>query len=252
MRDALVLWELELVRTWQSKALVIVSLVTPLTWLFLFGLAFDQGLALRFGGAGYLAFVGPGLMAMMALFWAMNSGQAVGADKQSGFLKEVLVAPVSRLSIVAGRSLGVGTVTVAQALLILALTGLFSVGVALPYGALSVLAVVAIVFLMALGFVGMGMAIAVGGKNPQAYQAVVALLSLPMFFLSGALQPVSSLPAYLQPFAYINPLAHGVDALRGVILGPAQASFPLPLAILGLLGFALFTLSVGARKLKEP
>lgn len=252
MRDALTLWRLELVRTWQSKALVAISLITPLAWLFLFGLAIDRGLRLEFGGVSYLAFLGPGLMAMMSIFWALNSGQAVGRDKDTGFLKEVLVAPVSRLSVVAGRSLGVATVTLAQAMLVLLFTALLGQGVALPFGLLSIVGIAAIVLLLALGFVGMGMSIAVSGSNPQAFQAVVALLSLPMFFLSGALQPVDTLPAYLRPFAFINPLAHGVDALRVVVLGPEHAVFPFPLALLALVGFALFTLSVGAKKLAQP
>ncbi|MCA1814347.1 MAG: ABC transporter permease [Halobacteriales archaeon] len=249
MSDALAVCELELTRTWQSRAAVLAAFITPLAWLLLFGLAFDQGLGVRVGAIGYMAFISPGLVAMLGTFSSLGSGQGIGRDRDTGFLKEMLVAPVSRLSLVAGRGMSVALLALGQALLVLVLVALVGGGLPLPYGALSVLGAAAVLGLLCMGFLGAGLAIAVRSPNATTYQATIGVLTLPMFFLSGALVPISKMPAALQAAAYVNPMAYGIDALRTLLLGEAYSAFPLPLAVLALCGFALFTLGFGARNL---
>jgi ABC-2 type transport system permease protein len=230
---------------------VIATLATPLAWLVLYGGLMQSSLALRFGGVQYLAFITPGLVVLMATMFALNSGARTMADKQMGFLKEVLVSPVGRMEVILGRTLGVCTIVSLQSLILVGIPFLWGDGVPAPYGALSLLGVMLAVSLLALGFVGVGMIMAVRGKNPQSFQALLGLLTLPMFFLSGALLPPSRLPDWAQALAAINPMAYAVNVARGAALGTEHAYFPLELSLLGLFGFALFTLSMGARNLRE-
>jgi len=250
-RGVQTLWELEMVRVVKAPLLLVATLATPLTWLFLFGLALGGNLRLGPGGVGYAAFLTPGLVVLMGMTFALASGARTMADKQQGFLKEVLVAPVGRMSIILGRTLGICTVVTMQAFLLLGVPVLLGQGITLPYGVVSIAGIAAGVVLVALGFTGVGMLMGVRGKNPQSYQAALGLLTLPMFFLSGAIVPVSQLPAWALPIALVNPMAYAVEVVRQSALGTSFGSLPWELALFGLAGFALLTLSVGAKNLRQ-
>ncbi|HEV8360094.1 MAG TPA: ABC transporter permease [Candidatus Thermoplasmatota archaeon] len=250
MRGAITLWKLELLRAAKAPVLIASTLATPLVWLVLFGTMFRDGVGVRFQGFDYLTFMAPGLMILMASLYALSSGTRTMADKQVGFLKEVLVAPVGRMEVIVGRALGICTIVTAQALIILGVPALLGEGPPVPYGALSIAGIAAAVSLVALGFTGLGMMMATQGKNPQSFAAAIGALTLPMFFLSGALVPIANLPAWARGLATVNPMAYAVDLTRQAALGTGVGHFPLALAALGLLGFALVALSAGAKHLR--
>jgi len=181
------------------------------------------------GGGNYLEFLAPGVIAMSILFTSMFSGIEVIWDRRFGFLKETLVAPVSRISIMIGRTLGGATVAIMQGVIITLIS--FALGFrihsfwALPIALLFML-------LVALMFTALGTAIASRLEDMQAFPLIMNLLIMPIFFLSGSLFPVTNLPRALDIVIRLNPLSYGVDGLRGALTGAYQFGFALDFAVL--------------------
>jgi ABC-2 type transport system permease protein len=212
-----VLWLRQVKRYVRSRARIIGSLGQPL--LFLLGLGFGMGPVFQKAGMGnYIQFLAPGVIAMTVLFSSVFSGIELIWDRQFGFLKETLVAPVSRLTIMIGRVLGGATVAVAQGLILLAIC--LVAGFRFP-NLVAVPVVVLIMALIAVLFTALGTAIASPMRDFQGFQLVMNFLVLPMFFLSGALFPLGDAPFVLKMIARVNPLSYGVDALRGTLGGIA-------------------------------
>jgi len=223
-----VLWLRQVKRYLRSRARIIGSLGQPL--LFLLGLGFGMGPVFQKAGMGnYIQFLAPGVIAMTVLFSSVFSGIELIWDRQFGFLKETLVAPVSRLTIMFGRVLGGATVAVSQGLILLAfclLAGFrFPNFVAVPM-------VILIMALIAVLFTALGTAIASPMRDFQGFQLVMNFLVLPMFFLSGALFPLGDAPWALRAIARVNPLSYGVDALRGTLGGIAYFHLATDLVVL--------------------
>jgi ABC-2 type transport system permease protein len=212
-----VLWLRQVKRYVRSRARIIGSLGQPL--LFLIGLGFGLGPVFQKAGQGnYIQFLAPGVIAMTVLFTSVFSGIELIWDRQFGFLKETLVAPVSRLTIMVGRVLGGATVAVGQGLIVCAfclLAGFRFSGLAAAPLALMFMV------LIALLFTALGTAIASAMTDFQGFQLVMNFLVMPTFFLSGALFPLRDAPWLLQVIAHINPLTYGVDGLRGALGGVA-------------------------------
>src|ERR1700689_5365484 len=210
-----ILWLRQLKRYSRSRPRIIASLGQPL--LFLVALGFGLGPIFKKAGQGnYIEFLAPGVVAMTILFTSVFSGIELIWDRQFGFLKETLVAPVSRLTIMIGRVLGGATVAVGQGLIVLAfclLAGFRFSGLAAAPMALVFMA------LIALLFTALGTAIASAMSDFQGFQLVMNFLVMPTFFLSGALFPLQGAPWALQLLARINPLSYGVDGLRGALGG---------------------------------
>ncbi|HTB22420.1 MAG TPA: ABC transporter permease [bacterium] len=238
MRVLHILWLRQLKRYFRSRARIIGSLGQPL--LFLLALGFGLGpMYQKAGGGSYLQFLAPGVIAMGALFTAMFSGIEVIWDKQFGFLKETLVAPVSRLTIMAGRTLGGATVATIQGMIVLLLclaVGFRPVDYALFPMALGFL------FMIALFFTALGTAMASVLDDMQGFQLIMNFLVMPIFFLSGAIFPLASAPGPLAMLARFDPLTYGVDGLRGTLTGASQFPLSLDLAVLGLLTAACLVL----------
>jgi ABC-2 type transport system permease protein len=231
LRILYILWLRQLKRYVRSRARMIGSLGQPL--LFLVALGFGLGpVYQKAGGGSYIQFLTPGIIAMGVLFTAMFSGIEVIWDKQFGFLKETLVAPVPRIVIMAGRTLGGATVATLQGVLVLGLASL--VGFRPTNLALLPLAL-AFMFLTALLFTALGTALASILDDMQGFQLIMNFLIMPMFFLSGALFPLKDAPGPMGFIAALNPLTYGVDGLRGALLGASQSSMPLDLLVLGVL-----------------
>jgi len=178
---------------------------------------------------------------MTVLFTSIFSGIELIWDKQFGFLKETLVAPVSRLKIMFGRTLGGATVATMQGIIVLLIT--FIAG----FRPVSIASIPAAIFLMALTallFTALGTAIASALDDMQGFQMIMNFLVMPLFFLSGALFPLEGLPASIAFVARINPLAYGVDGLRGVLVGTAHFGIGMDLLVLG--GVCALFLAIGA------
>jgi ABC-2 type transport system permease protein len=212
-----VLWIRQVKRYVRSRARIIGSLGQPL--LFLLGLGFGMGPIFQRAGMGnYIQFLAPGVIAMTVLFTSVFSGIELIWDRQFGFLKETLVAPVSRLTIMVGRVLGGATVAVSQGLILLVIC--LVAGFRFP-SLVAVPIVLLIMALIAVLFTALGTAIASPMRDFQGFQLVMNFLVLPMFFLSGALFPLGDAPWALKAIARVNPLSYGVDALRGTLGGVA-------------------------------
>jgi ABC-2 type transport system permease protein len=217
----------EVKRYLRERTRPISSFVQPLLWLIIFGAGL--GSSIRGGavvGFSYQEFIFPGIIGQTLLFTSMFMGISVIWDRQFGFLKEILVAPISRVSIFTGKMLGVSTDSMIQGLIVLMLGPLIGVKIT----SAMIIAVIPLMLLITLGVVCIGLTIASFMSSLESYGTIVTFVNLPMFLLSGALFPVFNLPSWLQWAVYINPLTYGVDALRIVILGSAYVS-PIPLHV---------------------
>lgn len=217
----------EVKRYLRERTRLVSSFVQPLLWLVIFGAGF--GSSIRGGavvGFSYQEFIFPGIIGQTLLFTSMFMGISVIWDRQFGFLKEILVAPISRVSIFIGKMLGVSTDSMIQGTIVLMLGPLIGVKITPAM----VIAVIPLMLLITLGMVCIGLTLASFMSSLESYGTIVTFVNLPMFLLSGALFPVNNLPSWLQWAVYVNPLTYGVDALRTVILGMAYVS-PIPLYV---------------------
>jgi ABC-2 type transport system permease protein len=231
-----ILWLRQLKRYWRSKPRMIGSLGQPL--LFLLALGYGMGSVYRQAGQGdYFSFLAPGIIGMAIIFTAIFSGIEIIWDRQFGFLKEVMVAPMSRLEIMIGRTLGGATVAFFQGVLILGVS--FFAGFH-PQNWLAVVAALPVMFLVALLFTALGIAIASPLNDMQGFQLIMNFLVMPLFFLSGALFPLQGAPELLSAIAAADPLSYGVDAFRALLIGTSH--YGLSFDVLVLCGFtAAFT-----------
>jgi ABC-2 type transport system permease protein len=240
-----ILWLREVKKYLRSPSQIIASLGSPIMYLGILG--FGLGPIFQKAGEGsYLQFMAPGIMGMTILFTSTFSGVGLLWDRQFGFLKETLVAPVPRLTIMIGRTLGGATVALMQGLLIFCVSLVAGFRPAsllvLPTGLL-VMACVAVVF------AAMGTVVGSSIKDMQAFPLVMNFLVMPTFFLSGALYPLRNLPGPLALLTRLDPLTYGVDALRGVLIGASH--FGLALDILALAIAAALLLMLGAYRFSK-
>jgi len=235
-----ILWLRQLKRYFRSRARIVGSLGQPL--LFLLALGFGLGPIFQRAGQGnYLEFLAPGIIAMGILFTAVFSGIEIIWDRQFGFLKETLVAPVSRLEIMIGRTLGGATVATLQGIAVFFLS--LIVGFR-PASLITLPLVLVFMFLIALLFTALGTAIASVLEDMQGFQLIMNFLVMPFFFLSGALFPIAGLPKALLTITKIDPLSYGVDGLRGTLIG--TFNFGIYTDLLVLTGLTLILLAIGS------
>jgi ABC-2 type transport system permease protein len=237
-----ILWLRELKRYARSRAQIVASLGNPLLYLLVLG--FGLGPVFKRAGNGdYLQFVAPGVIGMTVLFSSIFSGLGILWDRQFGFLKETLVAPVSRLQIMIGRTLGGATVALLQGLLVTIvclIAGFRPVHLAWVPIAFGFMALIAILF------AGLGMAIGSGLQDMQGFQLIMNFLVMPIYFLSGALFPLKGLPKVLDYITKLDPLSYGIDGMRNVLLGHAYATFQPALDLTVLVCVGAVLLIVGA------
>jgi len=219
------LWKRELVRFWRSKSRVIGSLGMPFFFLAILGTGLNG--IVPVGGTNYLQFMAPGIVGMVLMFGSMFSGITVLMDRQFGFLRETLVAPVSRLSIVAGKCLGGATTAVVQAVIMLGVAMLLGAGLHLA----NLLVLLGFMFLISLMFVAFGVAIASVMEDMHGFQMIMNFIIMPLFFLSGALFPLTSAPGALKAISMLDPLTYGVNGMRDLLIGTSDVSFGVCLAV---------------------
>jgi len=235
MHAIFILWLREVKKYSRSRAQIVASLGQPLLYLLVLG--FGLGPVFQKSGNGsYLQFVAPGVIGMTVLFTSVFSGIALLFDRQFGFLKETLVAPVPRIRIMIGRTLGGATVAMLQGTLIFVvclIAGFRPVSLTtIPLGFL-------FMALIAIVFAALGTAIGSGLQDMQGFQLIMNFLVLPIFFLSGALFPLTNIPKALAFIMRLDPLSYGVDGLRGALSGLTQFGFATNLITLAAIAVAL-------------
>lgn len=235
-----ILWLRQLKRYLRSRSRIIGSLGQPVLFLIALGFGFGP-IFQKAGGGNYIQFLAPGVIAQGILFTAIFSGIELIWDRQFGFLKETLVAPVSRLEIMIGRTLGGATVATLQGIFVLILT--FFIGFR-PVKLEMLPVAFLIMFLLSLLFTAWGTAIASTLGNFQGFQLIMNFLVMPMFFLSGALFPLQGLPPLLQLVSKLDPLTYGVDGLRESLTN--FYTLGLPADILVLSGLTILFLTLGS------
>jgi ABC-2 type transport system permease protein len=220
------LWLREVKRYFRERVRPVSSFVQPALWLLIFGSGFGAAGVVRSLPISYQQFLFPGIVAQTMLFTSMFMGISVIWDREFGFLKEILVAPVSRSSIFIGKMFGNSTDAILQGIITFMLGFLIQV----PLNLLVFLTAFPLMVLMTFGLVCIGLSIASTMSSLESFGVIQSFVTLPIFFTSGALFPVfsSATPGWLQAVSYFNPLTYGVDALRTIVLqGALPSLFPL-------------------------
>ncbi|MDE2026305.1 MAG: ABC transporter permease [Patescibacteria group bacterium] len=241
METIYILWLRQLKRYIRNKSRIVGSLGQPLLFLIALGFGFGPIYQRASHGANYMQFITPGIIAMTILFTSVFSGIEIIWDRQFGFLKETLVAPVSRVQIMIGRTLGGATVAMIQGTIVLVLS--FLLGFRLTNLALFPLALL-VMFLIAVLFTSIGTAIGSTLSDMQGFQLIMNFLVMPLFFLSGALFPLQGLPTALTVITFCDPLTYGVDGLRWTL--SYNSHFPLSLDLFILFILSSIVISFGA------
>jgi len=219
-----VMWLRQMKRFGRAKSRIVASIIQPLFFLFILGSGFNIASFAGLEGE-YIHFLAPGIIAMAITLSSMFTGVSVLWDKQFGFLQEVLVAPISRLSIIIGRTLGGATTALFQGLIILVISLALGVTISSIGGLIITLITMVLLSFTAVGF---GLIFASKMNDFQGFQVIMTLLIMPLFFLSSAFFPISeSLPSWLKAIAYVNPLFYMVDGLRGSLTGMNNVFPPL-------------------------
>jgi ABC-2 type transport system permease protein len=236
-----VLWLREVKRYLRSRTQVFASLGQPLMYLLVLG--FGLGAVFQRAGEGdYLQFVAPGVIGMTILFSSIFSGVGLLWDRQFGFLKETLVAPVPRIQIMIGRTLGGATTATIQGTLVLIVCLIAGFR---PHDFEGVVLGFVFMALIAIVFAALGTIIGSMLKDMQGFQLVMNFLVMPIFFLSGALYPLANLPRALTVATHLDPLSYGVDGLRGALIARSHFGPAVDFAVLGAL--AVCFMALGAR-----
>jgi len=237
------IWEREIIRYTRDRARVFVTLFQPLMFLVIFGTGFRQTLAQGNFGVDFIQFMYPGIIAMSLMSVAFFSTISTVWDREFGFLKEILVAPVSRTSIAIGKSLSATTLASFQALVLLVIAPIIGIKIhilLIPYMFLFMV-------ILAFSISALGMLFASLVKSIENFGIIMNVLVFPMFFLSGAFFPLNAVPNWMEVLSRINPLTYGVDALRQIILSPQVPEqvlskltlFPIYFDALFLIGFSV-------------
>jgi ABC-2 type transport system permease protein len=211
IRAATVVWQREMIRFGRDRSRIVSSMIQPVLFLFVLGTGLSS--LMSTGEVDFRTFLFPGVLAMSVLFTAAFSGISIVWDREFGFLREMLVAPVSTTAILTGKCLGGATVATLQSLVILALAGLVDV----PYDPVMMLELVVLLFLMAFMICALGLVLAARVKQIQSAMPLVQLTITPLMFLSGALFPLSNLPAWLKVVTTLNPMTYAVESIRSVV-----------------------------------
>jgi ABC-2 type transport system permease protein len=223
LRAIYIIWYRDVLRYWRDRWRLVASLAQPLLFLVVFGSGLSSSLGGAFGrgsGLSYIQFIYPGIIGMSILFTAIFGAMSIVWDREFGFLKEVLVAPIDRWAVAIGKALGGTTQAMVQGLILLVLAPL--VGVKLSV--LTVVELLPLAAVLAFGLASFGVAIASMMKSLQGFQVVMNFLLMPIFFLSGALFPLTNLPGWMTLLTRADPASYGIDPIRRVVLSNSGVS----------------------------
>jgi ABC-2 type transport system permease protein len=220
LRAIKIVWKREVIRYFSDRLRIVTVLVQPLLFLFVLGSGLQQLSAASTHGVDLKTFIYPGILAISVLFTAMFSAASIVWDREYGFLREMMVAPVRRSSIVIGKCLGGATVASTQGVIVLCLAG----AVHVPYNPVMIIEVFVLQLLLAFSITAFGVMIAVRIKQMQSFMGVMQMVITPMFFISGALFPVANLPGWLTVLNRIDPLTYAVDPMRRIVFNHLDIS----------------------------
>jgi ABC-2 type transport system permease protein len=215
LRAIKIVWRRELVRFLNDRLRIVTSLVQPFLFLFVLGGGLQRLASAGTHGVDLKTFIYPGILCMAVMFTAMFSAASIVWDREFGFLREMMVAPVRRSSIVIGKCLGGATVACFQGIIVLAIAGLVHV----PYNAGLILGVFGLQLLLAFAITAFGIMVAIRIKQMQSFMGVMQMIVMPMYFISGAMFPASGLPAWLTVLNRLDPMAYAVDPMRRLVFG---------------------------------
>ena len=223
LRGVYIIWYRDVLRYSRDRARIIASLGQPLLFLVVFGsglsASLGAGVTQQLGNVSYVRFLYPGIISMAVLFTSIFSAISIVWDREFGFLRELLVAPVSRAAVVLGKALGGSTIAMVQGALLLILAPILGVSL----NPLILLELLALMFLVAFAISSMGILVASRLKTMESFQMIINFFVMPMFFLSGAFFPLRQLPRWMAVVVRLDPVAYGVDPMRRVLLGSELA-----------------------------
>lgn len=218
------IWLRDIKKFWRERSRLWGGIARPILWLLILGSSLKPAISAESLGSkslDYTQYIFPGVVALTLIFAALQSATSIIWDREFGFLKEVLAAPVPRLSIIIGKSLGGATQATMQGIITLAFGPLIGLWFDIP----TILAMIAMMFVVAFALTSLGVVIASNMSSFEGFGTISNFVVMPMYFLSGAIYPTASVPFWIKPLIVINPLSYGVDALRHIAVG--IGSFPL-------------------------
>ena len=240
----------EFIKFFREKSRLLGTLARPVLWLFVVGNGMSSLIKPQ-DGFSYLQFIFPGMIGMTILFSSIFSSISIVWDREFGFMKEMLVAPISRLSIVIGKAISGTLISVAQAVIILILIPFL--GIHLTF--MQFIEVVGVALLVSFCITSLGILIAARLTSFDGFNIIMNFLVMPMFFLSGAMYPVSSMPDALRHLTHLNPLTYGIDAFKHVLLRnatpPLGPEFPLMLDLLIVTAISVVMLTLAALSFRK-
>lgn len=213
LRAIKIVWRRDLIRFANDRLRIVTSLVQPLLFLFVLGSGLEQLSSASTHGVDLKTFIYPGILCIAVMFTAMFSAASIVWDREFGFLREMMVAPVRRSSIVIGKCLGGATVASLQGVILVCLAG----AVHVPYDPALILGILGLQLLLAFSITAFGVMVAARIKQMQSFMGVMQMIVMPMFFISGALFPVSGLPGWLAVLNRLDPLTYAVDPMRRLV-----------------------------------
>jgi len=220
LRAIKIVWRRELIRFSKDRMRIVTALVQPLLFLFILGSGLRQLSSAGTHGVDLRTFIYPGILCIAVMFTAMFSAASIVWDREFGFLREMMVAPVRRSSIVIGKCLGGATVASLQGVILLCLAWAVDV----PYSVTLILGILGLQLLLAFSITAFGVMVAARIKQMQSFMGVMQMIVMPMFFISGALFPVSNLPGWLTVLNRIDPLTYAVDPMRRLVFNHLDIS----------------------------
>ena len=231
----------ELVRFVQDKPRMFSSFSMPIIFLLIFGAGFGRLIGQMMPGVDYIQFMYPGILAMTVLMTSVMSGVSIVWDREFGFLKEVLVSPLSRSGVLAGKAVGAAIIAISQGAIMLVLAPIVNVPITLG----KVLALLPLLLILSLSLSGLGLLIGARMRSQQGFQIVMQLVIFPMMFLSGIFFPVSGVATWLGVLSKLNPVTYGIDAIRQVFLGTEVAGVTVFGHTMGIVDSAIVVAMVG-------
>ena len=231
----------ELLRFVQDRPRMFSSFSMPIIFLIIFGAGFGRLIGQMMPGVDYIQFMYPGILAMTVLMTSVMSGVSIVWDREFGFLKEVLVSPLSRSGVLAGKAVGAATIAIIQGAIMLVLAPIVNVPIKLG----TVLALLPLLLILSLALSGLGLLIGSRMRSQQGFQIVMQLVIFPMMFLSGIFFPISGVATWLEVLSKFNPVTYGIDAIRQVFLGTEVAGVTVFGHTMGIVDSAIVVAMVG-------